>query len=507
MTDSSVGTPSANTCVKVTVTVNSALTATISPASPTINSGQSIILTASAPGGTTPYSYQWYSGSSATCSLDTNKLSTASTQSISPTSSTYYCYVVKDASTGTPAASATSATDHVTVNPALSAGAITPAAPTIDSGQTITLTANPSGGTTPYSYQWYSGSSATCSSDTTKVGTTSTLLVSPTSSTYYCYVVKDTSTGTPTASATSATDHVTVNPALSAGAITPSAPTIDSGQSITLTANPSGGTTPYSYQWYSGSSATCSSDTTTLGTASTQSIGPTSSTYYCYVVKDASTGTPAGATSGTDEVTVNPALSAGAVTPSAPTIDSGQTINLTSHVSGGSSTLSYQWYTATGSGTCTTSDSAISGATSSIYAIPSSTAAGTYYYCYIVTDTGVTSSATPVPVAGSAADTVTVNTALTAPTVTATFLTITQGQTSTLTSTTVTSGTSPYTYQWFEVAPNDTTYMIAGATLSSCSFVTTASTATGNWSFTLQVTDHTGAAVNSTAVTITVNPA
>ena len=103
---------------------------------------------------------------------------------------------------------------------------------------------------------------------------------------------------------------IIVNSALLAKAITPSNPTIDSGQSITLTANPSGGTTPYSYQWYSGTSSTCSSDTAISGaTSSTYSASPTSSTYYCYVVTDSAT-TPETNTSATNLITVNPALTA-----------------------------------------------------------------------------------------------------------------------------------------------------------------------------------------------------
>lgn len=100
------------------------------------------------------------------------------------------------------------------------------------------------------------------------------------------------------------TNTITVNPALVAGPVTPSSPTIDSGQSITLTANPSGGTGSYTYQWYYGY---CGLSTDMLGTASTQVVSPTSTTYYCYIVKDSST-TPASAFSAPEEVTVNPGL-------------------------------------------------------------------------------------------------------------------------------------------------------------------------------------------------------
>jgi YVTN family beta-propeller protein len=84
---------------------------------------------------------------------------------------------------------------------------------------------------------------------------------------------------------------------------------------------------------------------------------------------------------------------------------------------------------------------------------------------------------------------------------------IRQGQTSILTSV-VTTGASPYAYQWFAENPESSNYsLIDNATSSDYSFATSASTVTGNWSFLLQVTDSTRTALNSTAITVTVNAA
>jgi len=77
---------------------------------------------------------------------------------------------------------------------------------------------------------------------------------------------------------------------------------------------------------------------------------------------------------------------------------------LTSAASGGTGPDTYQWYTAPSSGTCNTGDTVIAGATSSTYTIPASQAGGIYYYCYIVTDTGVAGGATPAATASSATD-------------------------------------------------------------------------------------------------------
>ena len=73
--------------------------------------------------------------------------------------------------------------------------------------------------------------------------------------------------------------------------LSPSPGGMDTGKSITLTANPSGGPSPYTYQWYTASSAgTCSiSDLSISGaTSSSYTVSPTSNTYYCAIISDSS---------------------------------------------------------------------------------------------------------------------------------------------------------------------------------------------------------------------------
>ena len=97
---------------------------------------------------------------------------------------------------------------------------------------------------------------------------------------------------------------------------------------------------------------------------------------------------------------------------------------------------------------------------------------------------------------------------LTAPTVSSFSGTVDRGQTSNLTSTSVKTGVSPYTYQWYSEAPGNLSFVyIDGAIAPSYNFATSTSTALGNWSFILEVTDVTGASVNSTACTVPVNVA
>jgi sugar lactone lactonase YvrE len=272
--------PSTSTC-----------TATVTGESGTIT-GETITWTQSAGTGSvsfSPSSTCSLSGSPESCSVVVTGLTAGS-----PTIQATY--------PGDSSNAASSGTFLLTINLAPSAGGITstPSNPIIDVGQSLTLTANPSGGTTPYTYRWYSDGAC----DTVIAGATSATY-SPSATGTYSYTVID-GLG---ATACSSGYSVTVNSALSAGSVTPSAPSVFSGQTITLTANPSGGTTIYSYQWYSGASATCSSDTTAVGTNSPQyttAALATGTYYYCYQVTD-SAATPVSVDSATDLVTASPA--------------------------------------------------------------------------------------------------------------------------------------------------------------------------------------------------------
>jgi hypothetical protein len=310
----------------------------------------------------------------------------------------------------------------------------------------------------------------------------------------------------------------TVDPPLAAGGVTPPSPGIDDGQSITLMANPTGGASPYSYQWYLGAgSGACAG--TALGTGVTQSTGALAvgTFYYCYVVTDNDSNP---APSAWDQVTVNPPLNAGSVTPGSPAIDDGQSITLyTSNVSGGTETLSYQWYSDTSVGAGTDGDACGAGlsvmlGTSSVsqWTGSLSTAGGLYYYCYTVTDSSQADAGAVTVL--SAWDIVTVDPALVAPVISVLPTTIDYGQSATLSTTqSFSGGTPPYTCQWFEESPGGSSYSAFGS-LFSCiagdtpTISTGVLTIAGAWSFELQVTDSSTTPLNQTsnAVGVTVDP-
>ena len=485
----------------------SSLTVTLSP-SPTasIDLGQSVEFTATPSGGTPPYTnYAWYEGSFSTCSGDRIVANTSVTtfNLTSPTSDLYVCVAVTDSELP-PVVVVSAQSVLVQVNPALTVGRVGPAAAlapagAIDNGRSVTLVALAGNGTAPLKYQWYSGPSPSSCTLTQLAGATAaTLMVSPTTTTSYCYAVTDSSVGTPAQSGQSPGATVTVDPTLVAGAPVPSGLYGDSGQSFTLKSAPAGGTTSYTYAWFSGTSPTCSSDVTPLGTAATQVVTPTTTTQYCYSLTDTSYNAPV-VSSPTVQVTVNATLTAGPITPAAPSIDSGtpESVTFQSAPSGGALVspggYTYQWYAGTYS-TCT-ADSKIAGATFATY--PASPASS-QYYCYEVTDANGTHAYSPT-------DPLTVNPPLVGGTAGPVGPVIDAGQSVTLTSS-PTGGTPPYVYQWFASNGCSGAGLIPTATAS-----TYVATAAGTYTY--RVTDSSVGALAigqrsecaSAGTTVTVN--
>jgi len=171
---------------------------------------------------------------------------------------------------------------------------------TIDVGELSNLYVNVQGGTPPYTYAWYNATPSTPQIITGE--TTNSLIIKGKTAGTFKYFVNVTDSHPVTVESSNVV--LTVNPLLVANSINPSNVVINSGQSVTLTANPSGGTTPYTYQWYSGSSSSTCTTQISGATGSTYPAIPTTSTYYCYKVTD-SASTPETNMSASDLVTVN----------------------------------------------------------------------------------------------------------------------------------------------------------------------------------------------------------
>ncbi len=221
----------------------------------------------------------------------------------------------------------------VTVDPALSVSISSPTSPvTMDAGQSETFTATASGGSTDYTgYQWYLGGSQVTGATSQSWTYTPS---SAASSTPVTVTVTDSNGWT---SAKSPAVSVTVDSALIVSV--PSSLTVDVGQSVASSASVSGGTNPYTYQWYfnsvldssqTGSSYSCTATTTDLATDPiTISV----------IATDAAGNA---VSSNTETITVDPALTVSI--PSSATVDVGQLYTVSATASGGAGSNTYAWY-------------------------------------------------------------------------------------------------------------------------------------------------------------------
>ena len=388
------------------VIIHSALTSgtALTQSNTVLDVGQTVTLTSNPAGGSSPYVINWFrSGSCAGTSIGTG-----SSFSESPSASNTYTYNVVDSATTNSVVC--SASNTVTVHsPALTSGtALTQSNTVLDVGQTVTLTSNPAGGSSPYVINWFR--SGSCAG--TSIGTGSSFSESPSASNTYTYNVVD--SATTNSVVCSASNTVTVHsPALTSGtALTQSNTVLDVGQTVTLTSNPAGGSSPYVINWFR--SGSCAG--TSIGTGTTFSESPSASNTYTYNVVDSAT-TNSVVCSASNTVTVSPALVKGIVTESNTVIDLGQSSFLTANPTGGSTPLTYKWYTIAGStAPLCIAGNVISGAVSPTYSASPTT---TNTYAYNVIDSATTNS-----FGCSTANTIVVDTA---PTLSAVLVSSTNG--------------------------------------------------------------------------------
>jgi len=440
---------------------------TAQPASTSINSGQTATLsvTATTSGGT--LSYQWYEGASGVTTTPVGTNSASFTTPALTATKSYWVRVSNEC--GNVASNATTVT--VCIPPGIGTH---PAPATINSGQTATLSVTATG-SGPFTYQWYEGASGVT---TTPVGTNSASFTTPALTATKTYWVRVTSScnGSVSVNSNAATVTVCTPPGI---ATQPASPSINSGQTATLSVVASGSGT-FSYQWYEGASGTT---TTPVGTNSASFTTPALTVTKSYWVRVTSScnGTQS-VNSNTATVTVCNAT--GITThPVSQTINSGQTATL-SVVASGSAPFTYQWYEGA-SGTTTTPV----GTNSASFTTPALTATKSYW----VKVTGGCGSA------NSNAATISVCTPPGIATQPASQ-TISNGATATLS--VVASGSGPFSYQWFEFASGTTTTPVG---TNSASYTTPALTATKSYWVRVTSSCNGTATANSNTATITVN--
>jgi RHS repeat-associated protein len=226
--------------------------------------------------------------------------------------------------------------------------------PVCYNGSPGALTANATGGTEIYTYQWYKDGIPTSTQKTYNPGPLSS------SSTIYCSVTSGTC-------GTYNTDpiNITVYPNLTATVIGGLSPICYDSSPGTFSVNAAGGTNSFTYQWYKNGSPTGT-------TTSTYNPGPlqTTSDFYCLVTSGSCTPV----SSNVIRVIVRDPVIGGSITNSnAQTIcynTDAPILTNSSAASGGSNSFSYQWQSSNNGGS-TWDD--VPGATSISYDPPSLT--------------------------------------------------------------------------------------------------------------------------------------
>jgi len=393
--------------------------------------------------------YHW---SSSAGSLSSTSAANPTWSDSLPGSYTISLYISTDTGTTSTVSYTQTVTSPTTVTVASSQG-------TVDASQGFTLTATASGGTTPYSYQWYTGSSG--SGTAISGATSSTYTTSESSSgTYDFYVEVTDSDG----SAYSSTYAETVDPALGAS-ISSSLNPSDIGQSVVFTASGSGGSGTYNnYNFYLNGGSVQSSS----GNQWTEDFTSTGSNSVYVVITDSNGYS---ATSGTITQTVNTDPTVSISSSQNPT-DVGNTVTFTSSVSGGTAGYSYSW--SINGNTYTTSSASYSFTSSGTYSVSLSVtdAAG-----YVVTQTlDETVNSDPTVSASSSVSSADVGYSISF-------------------SSTPSGGTGPYTYSW----------TLNGNQLSTSQDFSYSFSSSGSYTLTVTVTDAVDTPT-SASVTVTINP-
>jgi peptidoglycan/xylan/chitin deacetylase (PgdA/CDA1 family) len=449
-----------------TVTVNQALSLTAPPVpapSVTVTStatrleiGQSTTFNCAVSGGNQPFSHQWYLNGAAVPD------STDSTWTFTPNNSgTYQVYdKVTDGLNNV----VQSNTDSITVyaHPTVT---ITPNSAKMHVGESQTLSSSISNGYPPYTYQWFSNNSAIPNE------TNPTLNYVPNQPGTYNIYLRITDHANYQAKSNTATITVYSQPSAT---IIPSAANITPNSTQRFTSTASGGSTPYSYQWYLNQSQIQNAN------SNFWDFTPNSAGIYLIYLRvtDSLLET---IQSNTATVKVDTQMNI-TINPTQASLYVNQTQKFNSSVAGGTSPYSYQWYL---------NGTAITGATNQNWTF-TPTLAGFYRLYLTITDAlNITSQSSNIA-------NITVFQPVNQPlnvTISPTFVNITIGASQTFYAN-ISGGIEPYSYQWYL---NST--LIPGATNSTWIFN---ATSTGTYIIYLVVKDsnNSNAVSNNSTATV-----
>jgi len=355
-------------------------------------------------------------------------------------------------------------------------------------GGSATLTATVGDGSGTCTIQWQSRVGAGAWTDISGANATTYNAVALTVTTDYRATYTCTHDGCDPATSNTETITVLPDPTVTISVDNPSV-CIDGA--VTISSTVSGGSGTVSYQWQSSPDGTTYSD---ISGATSSTYDPSTSTagttYYQLVVNYSDNGCNT-VTSSPSTVTVLEDPDA-TITVNNPEVCIGGSVTLSSTVTGGSGTISYQWDSSSDGTTWTP----ISGATASTYD-PPTTAAGVLYYQVRVNYTNggcdeATSNSMTVTVIEDPEVTITGDGTI-----------ICEGGSHTLTSS-VTGGSGTPTYQWQDSPDGSTWTDISGAT--STSYTTPALATTTQYRLIVTFPNSGCDVATSSSATITVVP-
>jgi|GEM_PF-1874697 len=421
-----------------------------------------------------PFSYTATSGASstsfswtrATVSGITNAAGFGSTASISETlinTTSSPVVVTYNFSLSSGSSSSVNQTVSVTVNPSIGIATQPTSLQTVCNGTTANLSVAATGGAGAYTYQWYRNASESNTGGSLISGATGASFTVPGTTSagnrYFYVVITDASCTAQTIASNAVT--VTTRSALAITTQPAALSSLCNNTQVSISAVIAGGTSSYTYQWYSNSTNQNTGGILVSGATSSSYTVPATTTvgmrYYYLVTTDntcSSTITSDVATVQTNNlisVTMQPIASA--------VLCNNEQLTISNAVSGGSLSYTYQWYS--NSVNNTTSGTAITGANTSSYVVPGTTTAGIRYFYSIVTDaicnTPVTTTVSEITTRASLQIT-------TEPA----SLTVVCNNSGTTISAVISGGSLSYTYQWYTntVAANSGGNSISGANTS-----------------------------------------
>lgn len=436
------------------------------------NAGNVVPLSVTATGGINgvPYSYQWYSNTSASttnATLIPNATNSTYTPLVSSTGTLYYYCVVTQGSGIGCSFTSTFTSISVTAGPIINTQPL--ASQTLCLGGTVSpLSITYSGGSGAGTYQWYSNGINSNAGGTAIAGATLATYTPPVSNTtgtfyYYCEVSFGNNSGCSLIASAVATVNVLADPIISTA---PLGQTICIGGTVSpaLTVAASGGSGNATYQWYSVSAANVY--TLIAGATSSSYTPPTFNTAGNYSYSVIVTQSVSGCSTGqSPTATITVALDPSVSTPTGATYcqNAGNVVALSVTASGGNgSGMLYQWYSNNVNNN--SSGVAIPNATSSNYTPPVGAVGTTYYYCVVSQSPVGNNCSTNSPTA-----TFTVTNAPTFSTQPLASQTICVGGTATTLSVAYASGSGIPSYQWYSnnVNSNAGGSTIPGATNST----------------------------------------